>query len=124
MKLEELPVPSMIIQPLVENAIIHGLDNLAEGGVIVVEVKEIRGGVQIKVCDNGAGFSADRLALVRRELVSHVREDDGKSIGLRNVNDRLVLLYGESSALVIASEPGSGACITFVIPGGELHCLK
>ncbi|MNV75560.1 putative sensor-like histidine kinase [compost metagenome] len=114
----------MIIQPLVENAIIHGLDHRAEGGVIVVEVKEIRGGVRIKVCDNGAGFSADRLTLVRRELVSPIKEEEGKSIGLRNVNDRLVLLYGESSALVIESEPGSGACITFVIPGGELHCLK
>lgn len=123
-KLTEMLVPSMIIQPLVENAIIHGLDHRAEGGVIVVEVKEIGGGVRIKVCDNGAGFSADRLTLVRRELVSPIKEEEGKSIGLRNVNDRLVLLYGESSALVIESEPGSGACITFVIPGGELHCLK
>ncbi|GIP24356.1 sensor histidine kinase [Paenibacillus sp. J22TS3] len=118
-KLEELSVPPMIIQPLVENAIIHGLDNRAEGGVIVVEVREIREGVRVRVCDNGTGFPADRLAQVRKELASPVKQHEGKSIGLQNVNDRLVLLYGESSALVIESEPGFGACITFVIPGGE-----
>ncbi|USB33520.1 histidine kinase [Paenibacillus sp. YPG26] len=123
-KLAEMLVPSMIIQPLVENAIIHGLDHRAEGGLIIVEVKEVQEGVRIKVCDNGAGFPSERLAQVRKELVSPVRQHEDRSIGLRNVNDRLVLLYGEPSALVITSEFGSGACITFVIPGGELHCSK
>ncbi|MFD1956069.1 sensor histidine kinase [Paenibacillus thailandensis] len=118
--LEEMPIPPLIIQPLVENAIVHGLDNRAEGVLIEVEANKYRGGVRVKVSDNGAGLSSDRLALVREELASSVLDEEQR-IGLRNVNDRLVLLYGASSALHIESEPGAGACITFFIPGGEFH---
>jgi two-component system sensor histidine kinase YesM len=103
----------------VENSIVHGLDNQAEGAVIEVKVKEIPEGVRVMVCDNGAGFTADRLALVQAELAASVHEQEVQRIGLRNVNDRLVLLYGTSSALHIESEPGKGTCIQFFIPGGE-----
>ncbi|CAM3555916.1 sensor histidine kinase [Paenibacillus lupini] len=119
-ELEDMPVPPLIIQPLIENAIVHGLDYDAEGAVIDLEVKRIPGGVQVKVIDNGAGFTPDRLVKVREELTASVHDQEGQRIGLRNVNDRLVLLYGPSSALSIESEPGNGACITFFIPGGEL----
>ncbi|MGO4950192.1 sensor histidine kinase [Paenibacillus sp. DRB1-1] len=117
--LEEMLVPPLIIQPLVENSIVHGLDNQAEGAVIEVKVKEILEGVRVMVCDNGAGFTADRLALVQAELAASVHEQEVQRIGLRNVNDRLVLLYGTSSALHIESVPGKGTCIQFFIPGGE-----
>ncbi|MDP1512394.1 sensor histidine kinase [Paenibacillus sp. CMAA1739] len=116
---EETLVPPLIIQPLVENSIVHGLDNQAEGAVIEVKVKKIPEGVRVMVCDNGAGFTDDRLALVRAELAASVHEQEVQRIGLRNVNDRLVLLYGTSSALHIESEPGEGTCIQFFIPGGE-----
>ncbi|MGO4111028.1 cache domain-containing sensor histidine kinase [Paenibacillus sp. YAF4_2] len=118
-ELEEMPVPPLIIQPLIENAIVHGLDNHAEGAVIDLEVKKVPGGVQVKASDNGAGFTADRLVKVREELAASAHNQEGQRIGLRNVNDRLVLLYGPSSALIIESKPGNGACITFFIPGGE-----
>lgn len=114
--LEEILIPPMIIQPLVENTIVHGLDNHAEGAVIEVEVTRIPEGVLVKVCDNGAGFSIDRLAQVREELEASVEEHESQRIGLRNVNDRLVLLYGASSALRIESVPGKGASIAFIIP--------
>ncbi|WP_318627626.1 sensor histidine kinase [Paenibacillus polymyxa] len=117
--LEEMLVPPLIIQPLVENSIVHGLDNRAEGAVIEVKVKEILEGVRVMVRDNGAGFTADRLALVREELAASLHEQEVQRIGLRNVNDRLVLLYGASSALKIESEPGKGTCIQFFIPGGN-----
>ncbi|GIO15640.1 hypothetical protein J19TS2_51950 [Cohnella xylanilytica] len=119
--LEEMHVPPMIIQPLVENAIVHGLDNRAEGAVVEVEAKAVPEGVRVRVRDNGAGFPPDRLASVREELGSSVREQEGGRIGLRNVNDRLVLLYGRASALNVESELGAGACITFLLPRGEFH---
>ncbi|MFC4102393.1 sensor histidine kinase [Paenibacillus xanthanilyticus] len=115
-QLEEMPIPPLIIQPLVENAIVHGLDNRAEGAVIEVEAKRVPNGVLIKVADNGAGMPADRLARVREELAAAVEDQEGQRIGLRNVNDRLVLLYGASSALRIESDPGSGTSIAFYIP--------
>ncbi|MNH94760.1 putative sensor-like histidine kinase [compost metagenome] len=119
--LEEHPVPPFIIQPLVENSIVHGLDNREEGAVIKVEVKRIPQGVQVKVCDNGAGFPAERLASIRAELAVSVHEQESQRIGMRNVNDRLVMLYGTSSALSIGSEPGKGTYITFFIPGGATN---
>ncbi|GIO61602.1 MULTISPECIES: cache domain-containing sensor histidine kinase [Paenibacillus] len=116
---EGMLVPPLIIQPLVENAVVHGLDHRAEGVFISVEVKAFQRGVQVKVSDNGAGLSADRLHLVRQELASPAEDEGEQRIGLRNVNERLVLLYGESSALRIDSEPGAGTLITFFIPGGD-----
>ncbi|WP_310832082.1 sensor histidine kinase [Paenibacillus pedocola] len=116
--LQELPVPPLIIQPLVENSILHGLDNREEGAVITVEVKKIPEGALIKVFDNGAGFPPERLAGIRAELAEDVHEEESERIGMRNVNDRLVLMYGESSALRIESQPETGTTITFFIPGG------
>ncbi|KHF35262.1 hypothetical protein CM49_02603 [Paenibacillus sp. P1XP2] len=72
--------------------------------------------------DDGAGFAPDRLALVREKLASDMMDEEEQRIGLRNVNDRLVLLYGASSALQIESEPEFGTCITFFIPGGDSRC--
>ncbi|WP_039833069.1 sensor histidine kinase [Paenibacillus sonchi] len=116
--LEAMPVPPLIIQPLVENSVLHGLDNREEGAVITVEVKKMPKGARVKVCDNGAGFTAERLAEIQAELAESVHEQESKRIGMRNVNDRLVLLYGESSALSIESGIGTGTAITFFIPGG------
>lgn len=116
--IRETPVPPLIIQPLVENSILHGLDNREEGAVITVEVKKMLGGILVKVYDNGAGFPAERLAEIRTELAGSVHEQESQRIGLRNVNDRLVLLYGEASALNIESGHGTGTTITFFIPGG------
>lgn len=116
--LEGMLVPPLIIQPLVENSVLHGLDNREEGAVITVDVKKMPKGARVQVCDNGAGFSAERLADIRTELAGSVHEQESKRIGLRNVNDRLVLLYGESSVLSIESELGTGTTITFFIPGG------
>ncbi|AWB45541.1 two-component sensor histidine kinase [Paenibacillus sp. CAA11] len=118
--LEQIGVPPLIIQPLVENAMVHGLDNRAEGVFIEVDVGRKLGGIQVKVRDNGAGFTTERLALVRKELTSSVLDEEER-IGLRNVNDRLILLYGLSSSLMIESEPGAGTCITFFIPGGDIR---
>lgn len=116
--LQEMPVPPLIIQPLVENSIVHGLDNREEGAVIEVEVKRTPEGVRVKVYDNGAGIPAERLASLQAELAVSVHEQESKRIGIRNVNDRLVLLYGASSALSIESEREKGTYITFIIPGG------
>ncbi|AWV32383.1 sensor histidine kinase [Paenibacillus odorifer] len=119
--LQDLPVPPLIIQPLVENSILHGLDNREEGAVITVEVKKIREGALVKVFDNGAGFPSERLAGIRAELAEAVHEQESQRIGIRNVNDRLVLLYGASSALSIESQPETGTTITFFIPGGGVN---
>ncbi|WP_405108586.1 sensor histidine kinase [Paenibacillus sp. FSL K6-1217] len=116
--LDTMPVPPLMIQPLVENSIIHGLDNREEGVKVWVEISRFPKGARIKVSDNGAGILPERLESIRAELTESIHEQESERIGIRNVNDRLVLLYGRTSALNIESTPGQGTVITFYIPGG------
>ncbi|MFP4976618.1 sensor histidine kinase [Paenibacillus sp. CN-4] len=116
--LEDTPVPPLIIQPLVENSILHGLENREEGVLVTIEVKKAAKGMQVEVCDNGAGILPERLAGIQAELAASLHEQESERIGIRNVNDRLVLLYGEPSALTIESEFGKGTSVKFLIPGG------
>ncbi|WP_025849541.1 sensor histidine kinase [Paenibacillus ehimensis] len=115
---EAVMIPPLIIQPLVENAVIHGMDHKEEGTLIRVRA-EIRGD---RICfvteDNGAGMAPDRLEKVLGFL-NESEEQDGGRIGLRNVHVRLQLAYGPESGLTMFSEPGKGTRIEFSIPIGE-----
>ncbi|MBM7568472.1 cache domain-containing sensor histidine kinase [Paenibacillus sacheonensis] len=145
------PVPKLLVQPLVENALIHGLDALRTGGYIRVEVElEAGAGIEpetaaetgtaaetrtpagartgaaadeerilIRVSDNGEGMSEERLAWVTAMLEGEMPA--AKSIGLRNVRDRLQLLHGDRAFLRIESRPGEGTVLTigFPIPAGS-----
>ncbi|TVQ21255.1 MAG: hypothetical protein EA382_13860 [Spirochaetaceae bacterium] len=99
------PVPKMMLQPIVENAVIHGIEGAAGGGQITIEASiHSDGGLSVTVRDTGLGMSEARLADVRRMLASGSRSRSGGSrgpIGLKNVRDRLVLLYGESARMSI-----------------------
>ncbi|QMV45211.1 sensor histidine kinase [Cohnella cholangitidis] len=118
---ERVGIPPLIIQPLVENAVIHGLENKMEGGIVHVQVELIGDKIHIDVFDNGAGMSTDKIAQLYESL--NESEDDEKNrIGLRNVHLRLLLTYGEEHGLKFQSEPGVGTHITFTIPsGGDIH---
>src|SRR5919112_4707921 len=100
-----LVVPSMILQPLVENCIKHGLaQKLGEGRITIRSLRE-DGHAIIDVIDNGMGIpSAD---------ARHVK---GTGIGLRNVNERLRVIYGANYQLQLDSVPGQGTCARVVIP--------
>lgn len=113
----DVVIPPLIIQPLVENAAVHGLEKLAEGGLITVSVMVRDDRLRISVKDNGVGIEADRLEDIRRSL-GDMEEDNGYRIGLRNVHQRLVMLYGEESGLNIESVPGAGTTIAFELPVG------
>jgi len=119
---EHVPIPPLIIQPLVENAVIHGLENKEEGGTVTVNVRFLDAGeLLVEVVDDGAGMSDRRI----EELLDSLREtddDDRNRIGLRNVHMRLQLTYGNGHGLHIESASGEGTRIYFTIPlGGEKH---
>jgi len=111
-------VLKLILQPLVENALYHGIKNKRQGGVIIVRAKR-KGENEIlfEVEDNGIGFSADKLAQIQMEL-----DDDSGDIkmesgfGIGNVNKRIRLYYGEQYGLSVQSEYNIGTCVTLVIP--------
>ncbi|MBQ4378099.1 MAG: sensor histidine kinase [Treponema sp.] len=112
----------LVLQPLVENAIYHGIKNKRGRGELSVSVKyadEERTKIRFSVKDNGAGFTPERLAEVRLELSLTISEKLNSVYGLYNVNKKLKLYYGEETeGLVIESEPGKGSEISFVVPGG------
>jgi len=116
---ESLYMPPLIIQPLVENAVIHGLDNKTEGAFVTVDIQKIEGHAHFTIRDNGVGISPERLADVRITLET-LEEREGDRIGLRNVHDRLKLSYGEEYGLVIESPAGEGTAISFRIPMEEV----
>ncbi|KWX76111.1 sensor histidine kinase [Paenibacillus jilunlii] len=112
---ESLSMPPLIIQPLVENAVIHGLDNTLEGAVVTVEIRYEQDHAIFTITDNGAGITRDRLEQIRITLETQ-EEQEGARIGLRNVHDRLKLSYGEKYGLTIESPPNEGTRISFRIP--------
>lgn len=102
----------MMYQPLVENSMLHGLHGLSERGYIWVRTTCAEGMLRVSVKDSGVGMTEEsRLA-----LLEHINDESSRSIGLTNLNRRLVLRYGPQSALQIASAPGQGMTVSFTIP--------
>ncbi|MDQ0192129.1 sensor histidine kinase [Paenibacillus wynnii] len=114
-KANTVMIPPLIIQPLVENSVIHGLENRIPGGIIRVDVQVEEDHVKIQVTDNGEGMSEDSIAELYRMLEN--RNDEGNQhIGLKNIHSRLQLTYGPDFGLTIVSKIGFGTQISFVIP--------
>jgi len=112
------PVLKLILQPLVENAIYHGIKNKRGRGKLKVSARRAEnGGICFSVKDNGIGFTPERLAEVKRELREKKDTENLKAAyGLYNVNKRLTLYYDESVALDIQSEYGCGTTVSFCVP--------
>ena len=98
-------VPSMILQPLVENSIKHGLARKVGGGRITIKTMLREGHTIIEVHDDGLGMTEERLGGAFNG-----------GIGLSNVNERLRTIYGASYQLKLTSEPGRGTCASVEIP--------
>ncbi|MGN8647519.1 cache domain-containing sensor histidine kinase [Gracilibacillus sp. HCP3S3_G5_1] len=116
---KQLLIPPLIIQPLVENSVIHGLEQNRTGGKVTISSKKIENQLIIEVSDNGIGMSKEKIKNLY-EVLDKQEEQSGVRIGLRNVHQRLKLLYGESSGLIITSKEGIGTSISFsIILGGD-----
>jgi len=103
-------VPSMILQPIVENSIKHGLASKVEGGMVGLKVSLHDERLRILIEDDGVGISETRLA----GLFEH-------GIGVSNVNERLRVLYGSSYRMLVDSEPGKGTRTTIELPEVRLE---
>jgi two-component system, LytTR family, sensor kinase len=101
----DVVVPSMLLQPLVENSIKHGLSPKIGEGRITIRSSRQDGHAIIDIIDNGVGVSPD-----------HADRVQTGGIGLRNVNERLRVIYGANYQLQLDSVPGEGTCARIVIP--------
>jgi two-component system sensor histidine kinase YesM len=111
-------VLKLVLQPLVENALYHGLKTQRTRGTITVRAKQKNEHeVLLQVTDNGIGMSPDRVAELNAALNSDaedMRAEQG--FGLVNVNQRIKLYYGKQYGLALSSEPHHGTCVGIVIP--------
>ncbi|MFI2857268.1 ATP-binding protein [Paenibacillus sp. JSM ZJ436] len=103
----QLLVPPLSIQPIVENAVRHGLMRKEGGGTLVLEITESKEAVQITVSDNGTGMPQSRLS-------SLLRDGGSQGIGLRNIHSRLLSMFG--SGLKLESAEGQGTTVSFEVP--------
>jgi two-component system, sensor histidine kinase YesM len=108
----------LILQPLVENAIYHGIKNKRNGGMVVVRARQKNENeILLEVEDDGIGFTPQKLTQLQAELnddSDEIRNESGFGIG--NVNKRIRLYYGKPYGLFIKSEYETGTCATLVIP--------
>ncbi len=106
-------VPALILQPIVENAIKHGLYPKISGGKITIRIDERRSFFRITVIDDGLGIDRETLATALDDSIPK------KSIGLSNVNKRLKTLYGNKNRLHIFSRKNKGTIVSMKIPMQE-----
>lgn len=111
-------VPVLVIQPLVENAVKHGLAPKVEGGTVRLEAATdpIGRTTRIRVSDTGVGMDPDHVAALFTPDPTTDEEAEGGGLALRNIAARLGQIYGERHALRVVSEPGGGTTVELRIP--------
>ncbi|MDT0182302.1 histidine kinase [Microbacterium sp. ARD31] len=110
-------IPFLSVQPLVENAVRHGLEPGEGGGTILIASEDAATHTEITVEDDGAGMDPDELHALLTSAA------DGRNVGLRNVDTRLRQLYGAEGGLVVETAPGAGTLVRMRIPKSQPHHL-
>lgn len=121
---DEYEIPKLILQPIVENAIFHGLETKQGKGKVIIRIERTETRLIILVMDNGIGMEEQELEKLRKQLKEkqHVisRKESGQQrssgIALLNVNERIKLYYGDEFGLQISSSRFTGTEVEFVLP--------
>ncbi|WP_127575815.1 sensor histidine kinase [Paenibacillus barengoltzii] len=108
-------IPKLILQPLVENAIFHGLAWKEESGTITINVERSGNDISITIQDNGVGMDDETLHSLTDSL-AYAEKEEAQNIGLYNVMRRLKLHYGENHGFELKSKWGEGTTIRMVLP--------
>ena len=115
-QLEQYKILPMLIQPIVENAIIHGLEGLANNGKILIEIASLEHNfIRISVIDNGIGMTSESLKKVRKNMY-HKEADSTENIALYNVYKRIKLCYEGKGKIFINSNLSKGTVVTLELP--------
>lgn len=110
-----IPVIKMLLQPLVENAIFHGLEPKNGNGILFLNSFLEGDTLRITIRDNGVGICAKQLEEIQTSLGSPIY-DTSKHIGLINTNARIRLQYGQAYGITLESSESEGTCVTLVLP--------
>lgn len=112
----------LLLQPIVENAILHGLEETEQGGMVTIQIGQETGseGIYIAVSDNGCGMDKETLERLRADIETK-NPMKKESIGLYNINQRVKLCYGNEYGMTIDSLAGSGTTVTLHLPEKVYH---
>lgn len=111
-------IPKMSLQPIVENAIYHGIEELAEDTNIYIKGMIRDGDCVIEISDAGKGMSGEELERLRKRIAGEIEPDGGKGngIGLKNVQDRIRMSFGTAYGITVDSNPGCYTKVTVCVP--------
>jgi two-component system LytT family sensor kinase len=110
-------VPSMLLQPLIENSIKHGLEPRIGGGTVTLRSRILSDGrLLLEIEDDGIGMEIDPENEPDSGPSEFLRAADGNGIGMRNVRERMEVLYGDKAEVEIVSRPGRGTKVTLIMP--------
>ncbi len=118
--IQDCLVPKLILQPLIENALYHGIKNRRGRGQITITGGREDGNILLRVNDNGAGMDAEQLT----QLQNGIFQEKQGGFGLWNVHQRIRLYCGEDYGLSFESIPGEGTTVTVTLPSGGIPTVK
>ena len=114
--LTQYQILPLLIQPIIENAVSHGLEDTGKEGHVILKIFRSKDDLLIAdVFDNGIGMSPEKL----KDVIDHLdipQPESDHGVGLYNINNRVHLFYGKSYGLSLHSRPGFGTLITLTIP--------
>lgn len=113
--ISQFQIMPLLLQPIVENAVLHGLEEVEENGKIIIHIHLYQETLYIKVFDNGCGMTPEEIEKMKQNIYHHPKESS-RSIGLYNINQRIQLCYGSDYGLRIRSKKDCGTLITMMIP--------
>ncbi|QGQ95038.1 sensor histidine kinase [Paenibacillus psychroresistens] len=116
-ELIDIPIIKLIFQPIIENAIFHGLETMIGKGEIKITGYQAENKTIFLIEDNGIGMTAEQLEKLNDPDVTEIHSGDAsRGIGLKNVNERIKLHYGEIYGIKITSEQGKGTTVSLELP--------
>ena len=115
-ELENQPTIKLLVQPIVENSIYHGIKYLQDEGIITIKAEDRGDRIAMIISDNGVGMRKETLNSLLDRNSTHEHSSEGNGIGLLNIDERIKLSYGEEYGLSITSEPDEGTTVMIIIP--------
>ncbi|MDO4321958.1 MAG: sensor histidine kinase [Lachnospiraceae bacterium] len=114
----EQKIPKMSLQPIVENAIVHGIEELAENASIYIKAKVFEEYFVLEITDSGKGMTAAQVKELERKIAGEIEVSggSGNGIGLKNVQDRIRIAFGEPYGIGVISREGCFTKVTVTIP--------
>ncbi len=112
----DLKIPKLIMQPIVENAIVHGIEDMVGNGLIEIKGSLDDGAVVLQVIDNGVGMDKSFAKQLLSDKTGSIQTEGHTHIGLWNVDRRIKMYYGDNYGMSIESSPHSGTNIKIILP--------